>query len=398
LSDSEAPGEVEFGRLLRRYRRRAGLSQEDLSERAGVGVRTVGDLERGQRTRPYRQTIGALADALGIRGTQLDEFVRMSRQMAAPLETGGDDMPEVPVPRQLPAAVAGFTGRDSELAALDSLLVATFADRPLTMLITAIGGTAGAGKTALAVHWAHQAAGSFPDGQMYVNLRGYAPGRPVSAGEALAAFLRSLGVPDRDIPPGEDERAARYRSLLAGLRMLIVLDNARDADQVRPLLPGTPGCVAVVTSRDRLAGLVARDGARPVDLDVLPLSDAVRLLRTLIGARVDDEPEAAAVLAAHCCRLPLAVRVAAELAVARPGASLASLAAELADRQQRLDRLDAGGDPGTAVRAVFSWSLRHLNSDAVRAFRLIGLHPGPDFDAWAAAALKAPAWTMPGAC
>jgi transcriptional regulator with XRE-family HTH domain/tetratricopeptide (TPR) repeat protein len=409
VSGGEATAGVEFGQLLRRCRRGVGLSQEELGERAGLGVRTIGDLERGQRTRPYRQTVGALAEALGLRGPQREEFVRLSRPIGAgPLaldrvviaghsslnraqpqaqrETAGAGMPEVPVPRELPAAVAGFIGRNSELAALNSMLVRTLAGSPLTTLITAIGGIAGVGKTALAVHWAHQTAGSFPNGQLYVNLRGYDPGQPLSAGEALTAFLRTLGVPDRDIPPGEDERAARYRSLLAGRRMLIVLDNARDAGQVRPLLPGTPGCVAVVTSRDRLAGLVARDGARRLELDVLPLHDAVRLLRTLIGGRVDAEPAAAAVLAAHCCRLPLAVRMAAELAVGRPGASLASLAAELAD-QQRLDLLDAGGDPGTAVRAVFSWSVRHLGSDAVRAFRLVGVHPGPDLDACAAAAL-----------
>ena len=381
----EATAGAEFGQLLRRYRRGVGLSQEELGERAGLCVRTIRDLERGQRTRPYRHTVDALAEALAVRGSQLDEFVRLSRPKGA----AEADVPEaaVPVPRQLPAAVGGFTGRESELAELDSLLVAALDGSPLTMLITAIGGTAGVGKTALAVQWAHQIAGSFPDGQLYVNLRGYDPGQPLSAGDALVAFLRALGVPDRDIPPGATERAARYRSLLAGRRMLIVLDNADDADQVRPLLPGAPGCVAVVTSRDQLAGLVARDGARRLDLEVLPLSDAVKLLRTLIGGRVDAEPEAAAVLAAHCCRLPLALRVAAEMAVARPGASLASLADELADQQHRLDLLDAGGDSSTAVRAVFSWSVRHLNSDTARAFRLAGVHPGPDLDTRAVAAL-----------
>jgi len=396
VSGGEATAGAEFGQLLRRCRRAAGLSQEELGLRAGVGVRTIGDLERGQRTRPYRQTVGALAEVLGLRGPQLDEFVRKSRAAgpggldpevldghsssnpAAPArETAGAGALEVPVPRELPAAVAAFTGRESELAALDSLLLAPLAGSPLTVLITAIGGTAGVGKTALAVQWAHRTAGSFPDGQLYVNLRGYDPGQPLSAGEALTAFLRRLGVPGRDIPPGEDERGARYRSLLAGRRMLIVLDNARDTSQVRPLLPGTPGSVVVVTSRDALTGLVARDGARRLDLDVLPPSEAVSLLRTLTGGRVDAEPEAAAALAAHCCGLPLAVRVAAELAVARPGAALASLAAELADQQQRLDLLDADGDATTAVRAVFSWSVRHLNPDTVRAFRLAGVHPRP---------------------
>ena len=254
-------------------------------------------------------------------------------------------------------------------------------------MISVIAGTAGAGKTALAVQWAHQVARRFPDGQLYANLRGYDPGQPVTAGAALGQFLRALGIPGPDLPADDEERAACYRSLLAGRRMLIVLDNAAGADQVRPLLPGTPGSVALVTSRDTLAGLVARNGARRLDLDVLPVPDAVSLLQALIGARVGAEPEAAAALAARCGRLPLALRVAAELAAARPAASLASLAAELADQQRRLDLLAAGGDARTAVRAVFSWSLRHLDPGTVRAFRLLGVHPGPDFDSRAAAAL-----------
>ncbi len=256
-------------------------------------------------------------------------------------------------------------------------------------MISAIAGTAGVGKTALAVQWAHQVAERFPDGQLYANLRGYDPGQPVRAGDALGRFLRALGVPGPDVPADDEERAACYRSLLAGRRILIVLDNATDADQVRPLLPGTPGSLAVVTSRDSLAGLVARDGARRLNLDVLPMPAAISLLRTLIGARVDAEPEAAAALAARCCRLPLALRVAAELAASRPVASLASLAAELTSQQRRLDVLEAGGDGRTAMRAVFSWSLRHLDPDVVRAFRLAGLHPGPDFDSSGAAALFA---------
>ncbi len=290
-------------------------------------------------------------------------------------------------PRELPAGVAHFTGRTSELAALSTLLGAAGDQMPGTVVISAIGGTAGVGKTALAVHWAHQAAGRFPDGQLYVNLRGYDPAQPVTAADALAGFLGSLGVAGQDIPAEEAGRAARYRSLLAGRRMLVVLDNAGSAEQVRPLLPGDPACAVVVTSRDALTGLVARDGARRLDLDLLPLEDAVGLLRALIGARVDADPAAAALLASRCCRLPLALRVAAELAAARPAVPLAELVGELADRQRRLDLLDASGDPRCAVRAVFSWSYRHLDTAAARAFRLLGLHPGPDLDSYAAAAL-----------
>jgi tetratricopeptide (TPR) repeat protein len=237
------------------------------------------------------------------------------------------------------------------------------------------------------VYWAHQVAGLFPDGQLYVNLRGYDPDQPVTAGDALARFLRALGVPGEDIPPGDDERAARYRSRLAGKRMLIVLDNAGSAGQVRPLLPGTPSCAVVVTSRDALAGLVARDGAARLDLDLLPLADAVGLLRALAGARVEADPAAAALLAEQCSRLPLALRVAAELAGTRGDVPLARLVDELAGQQQRLNLLDAGGDPDTAIRAVFSWSYRHLDTVAAWAFRLAGLHPGPDFGPHAVAAL-----------
>ena len=299
----------------------------------------------------------------------------LARQAEAESMTPGDT--GVVVPRQLPAPVRHFAGRGQELKELTGLLGPPSGDAPPAVVITAVGGTAGVGKTALAVWWAHQVARSFPDGQLYVNLRGYDPGQPMSAADALARLLRDLGVPGPDIPAEEDERAARYRSMLAGRRMLIVLDNAGEEGQVRPLLPATPGCVAVVTSRDALAGLVARDGAARLDLGLLPLADAVSLLRTLIGGRVGAEPEAAAALAVHCCRLPLALRVAAELAAARPDVPLASLAGELAGQQQRLDLLDAGGDPRTAVRAVFSWSIRHLDPGTARAFRLLGVAPRP---------------------
>ena len=301
-----------------------------------------------------------------------------------------------PVPAQLPADVAAFTGREAELAALDLLLIGVAGASGVSgasgvvgaaVPIAVLAGTAGVGKTALAVRWARRAAAAFPDGQLYVNLRGYDPGAPVPPTDALAGFLRALGLAGEDIPAGEDERAAAYRSLLDGRRMLVVLDNAASVEQVRPLLPGSPSCLVVVTSRDSLAGLVARHGARRLALDMLPAADAIGLLRTLIGDRVDAEPDAAAELAAQCARLPLALRVAAELAAASPDSRLAELAGELAGEQRRLDLLDAGGDERTAVRGVFSWSYRHLPAAAARTFRLIGLHPGPDLDAYAVAAL-----------
>jgi DNA-binding SARP family transcriptional activator/tetratricopeptide (TPR) repeat protein len=197
-------------------------------------------------------------------------------------------------PRQLPAMVSHLTGRLAELEALTRLLDRPGQLAPEAVVISAFGGTAGAGETALAVRWAHDVTGQFPDGQLYVNLHGYEPGRPMAASDALAGFLHALGVRGQDIPPEAEQRAARYRGLLAGKRLLIVLDNAGSAEQIRPLLPGTPACTVVVTSRGALAGLVATDGATRLDLDVLPPEEAVALLRTLIGARVAAEPGAAA--------------------------------------------------------------------------------------------------------
>jgi tetratricopeptide (TPR) repeat protein len=295
------------------------------------------------------------------------------------------------VPAQLPADVDVFTGRVQELAELDRLAAGTSTqvagDDPTTVVIAVISGTAGVGKTALALRWAHRVREQYPDGQLYVNLRGYDPDQPVSAGDVLARFLRALGMAAQEIPRQVDERAAVYRSLLNGRRVVVMLDNAATVEQVRPLLPGTASCLVVVTSRDSLAGLVARNGARRLNLDLLPSEDTIALLRALIGERIDTEPEAAVTLAKQCIRLPLALRVAAELAAARPGASLAELVTELGDQQRRLEMLNAGGDPRTAIRAVFSWSYQHLPAGAARMFRLIGLHPGPDLDPYAAAIL-----------
>ncbi len=336
----------------------------------------------------FEQTRRRLAEELGADpGPELQALhQRMQRSdpsLAAPGRPG---------PRELPADVSAFTGRATELTELDQLLTtpgetAADAGGTATAVITAVSGTAGVGKTALAVHWAHRATRHFPDGQLYVNLRGYDPDRPVPAADALAGFLRALGVAGQDIPVGEGERAARYRSLLAGRRILVLADNAAEAAQVRPLLPASPGCAVLVTSRDSLASLVAREGARRLELDLLSQQEAITLLTTLIGVRAGADPGAVAALATRCARLPLALRVAAEIAGVRPDVSLAELAGELADRQARLDLLDAGGDPRTAVRAVFSWSYEHLDPDAARAFRLLGLHPGPDFEQYAVAAL-----------
>ncbi len=292
------------------------------------------------------------------------------------------------VPWQVPADVAAFAGRTGELAELDRMLAEGSVGRSSTaVLISAVSGTAGVGKTALAIRWAHRTRDAFPDGQLYADLRGYDPGQPVRPEDAIARFLRALGMNGQDIPADADERVAAYRTMLHGRRMLVVLDNAATVEQVRPLLPGNRSCVVLVTSRDSLAGLVARHGARRVDLGLLPLPDAVALLEGLVGDRARADPVATTTLAGQCSRLPLALRVAAELAIARPVISLRSLVRELADEEQRLDLLESGGDPRTAIRGVLSWSCRHLPDKTARVFWLLGLNPGADFDRYTVAAL-----------
>jgi DNA-binding SARP family transcriptional activator len=291
------------------------------------------------------------------------------------------------VPRQLPAPPHMFTGRTPEIAALDAVLDGVD-DRPAAVVISAVSGTAGVGKTALAVHWAHRVADRFPDGQLYVNLRGFDPsGSAVEPAEAVRGFLDALGVPPQRSPAGLDAQAALYRSLLAGRRVLVVIDNARDAEQVRPLLPGSPGCLVVVTSRAELSGLVASDGARPLTLDLLTEAEARALLARLLGdERTAAEPYAIDEIIARCARLPLALAIVAARAATHPRFRLETLAAELRDSRGALDAL-ATGDAVTDVRAVLSWSYRTLSIDAARLFRLLGLHPGPDVAAPAAASL-----------
>ncbi|MGH3122497.1 MAG: NB-ARC domain-containing protein, partial [Streptosporangiaceae bacterium] len=289
------------------------------------------------------------------------------------------------MPRQLPAAVAHFTGRADALHALDEL--AGKASGRGAVVISAIGGAAGIGKTALAVQWGQQNTGLFPDGQLYVNLRGFDPsGVPVQATAAIHGFLELLGVAPAQVPAGLDARAGLFRSLVAGRRMLIVLDNARDAAQVRPLLPGSAGCLVLITSRSQLTGLIAVDGAHPLTLDLLTAEEARELLKQRLGARAAAEPAAVDEMAALCARLPLALNITAARALARPGVPLAVLAGELRGEQGRLAALDAD-DAVASVRAVFSWSLADLDHGAARLFRMVGLHPGPALDCYAAAAL-----------
>jgi DNA-binding SARP family transcriptional activator len=291
------------------------------------------------------------------------------------------------LPAQLPLDVSGFAGRGDELTRLDGVL-ATVGKRPTAVVISAISGTAGAGKTALAIHWAQRVRDRFPDGQLYVNLRGFDPtGSVLTPDQAIRGFLDALHVAPPRIPADLDAQAALYRTLLADKQMLILLDNARDADQVRPMLPGAPGCLVVVTSRNQLFGLVAANGAHPLTLDLLSEDEAWRLLTVRLGpARLAADPSAASEIIAACVRLPLALTIVAARAATHPNFPLALLAAELRDSHGRLDTL-TGDDPACDVRAVFSWSYQALTPDAARLFRLLSVPIGPDITTAAAASL-----------
>ncbi|MEJ3745936.1 tetratricopeptide repeat protein [Actinomycetes bacterium KLBMP 9797] len=309
---------------------------------------------------------------------------RTSTRAAAPAEPAAAGPPR---PRQLPAAVRHFAGRTTELAALTDLVKATEEDGG-TVVISAIQGTAGVGKTALAVHWAHRAAEWFPDGQLYVNLRGFDPSAPpMEPAEALRGFLDALRVPAEQVPATVDAQARLYRSMLADRRMLVVLDNARDAEQVRPLLPGVQRCMVLITSRSQLGSLVAVEGAHPVTVGLLPAAEAWDLLARRLGtSRVAAEPEAVAEIVERCARLPLALAVVAARAATHPDFPLAALAGELRAVHDGLDGF-VGADQVSDVRAVFSWSYRGVSPPAARMFRSLGLHPGPDAGVRALAAL-----------
>jgi DNA-binding SARP family transcriptional activator len=291
------------------------------------------------------------------------------------------------VPRQLPAATRHFAGRAEALKTLAGLAGEATAGSPATV-IAVIDGTAGIGKTTLALHFAHQVADRFPDGQLYVNLRGFDPAAPpMPPAEAIRLLLDALAVPSARIPSGLEAQSGLYRSVLAGKRILVLLDNARDVDQVRPLLPASPGCLVMVTSRSQLTPLVAAEGAFPLTLDVLAEADAHELLARRLGAeRVAGDLPAADELIQLCAGLPLALSIAAARSASQPGLSLAALSAELRGAGGRLDALDAG-HAATNVRAVLSWSYQQLNASAGRLFRLLGLHAGPDISAAAATRL-----------
>ncbi|OXM60521.1 ATP-binding protein [Amycolatopsis vastitatis] len=290
--------------------------------------------------------------------------------------------------RQLPLAIKDFTGRAEHIAALDALLPAEGEGSGTgAVVISAVDGTAGIGKTTLALWWAHRVQCRFPDGTLHVNLRGYGAGDPATPGEVLEGFLRALGLRAEQIPVGVEAQSGLFRSLLAGRRMLIVLDNANHADQVRPLLPGTPGCVVVVTSRESLTGLVVTEAATRLTLDLLSEAEAVELVASILGpVRAAAEPDAIRELVRYCARLPLALRIAASQAT-NPRVTVGDVVGELADERLRLDALSWDADERAAVRAVFDWSYRRLSAEPARVFRRLGLHPGEEFSVEAAAAV-----------
>ena len=381
------PASGSFGDALRHHRLKAGLTQEELGERSGLSVRAISHLECSRSANPYKRTVRRLAAALKLTDAEQDSLADLASRSpsaaAAP-------------PQQLPGTIAHFAGRAGELAALDRLLDDSHSTRPGTVVISAVDGTAGVGKTALVVHWAHRAADRFEHRQLYVNLRGFDPsGVPVTPAEAVRGFLSALGVSPDQIPQDLAAQASLYRSLMASRQMLIVLDNARDEQQVRPLLPGGSGCMVIVTSRRQLAGLAATDGATLLTLDVLSQAEARQMLAVRLGRkRAAAEPDAVDQIIGLCARLPLALAITAARAAARPNLPLAALVAELREAPGRLDALDTA-DPAASVRAVFSWSAPQLDREAALMFGLLGLHPGPDITIPAAASLAG--ITMPAA-
>jgi DNA-binding SARP family transcriptional activator/tetratricopeptide (TPR) repeat protein len=386
LGETRLVAVQELAERLHRLGRAAEVVDQlrDLVERYPLREPLVGLLVRGlhetgrqaEALQLYHRTRALLADELGV-----DPGGNLRQAYHLVLAGTGEAPLVATVPAQLPRENRGLVGRDAELAEVSTSLHEP--DRAIRLLV----GPAGAGKTALALHWAHRVAGQLPDGQLFVDLKGFDEAEPVDPTVALAGFLRALGVPDAQRPDDVHEQAALYRSLLAGRRMLIVLDNARTAEQVRPLLPGTPSCVVLVTSRHRLDDLVVTEGAVTVRVGTLAAGDAATVLGLVAGAaRVAAEPEAAAELVELCDRLPLVLRIAAGRLAARPQWTLRAMVGELSDERGRLSALSLP-DTGVAVHAALRLSYRTLTGESARLLRLLGHHPGPDIDQYAAAAL-----------
>jgi DNA-binding SARP family transcriptional activator/tetratricopeptide (TPR) repeat protein len=391
-----ACGAGQPGRALAELRGLAGREPLDERAHAWLMVALAGAGQQAAALEVFTGCRARLDEQLGVRpGPELTRAHDLVLRQQTPGRTGRENVtvtgppasprPNSQVPRQLPPVPRGFAGRAAELAAMSGLL-----GEGGTVAVSSIGGIAGVGKTTLALRWAHQVAAQFPDGQLYVNLRGFGPGgQPVTPEAAIRGFLDALNVPPARVPSDPEAQAGLYRSVIADKRMLLMLDNARDSAQVLPLLPGGPGCLVLVTSRSPLTGLVAAAGARMVPVDVLSPAEARELLSLRLGARrVAAEPVAVSEIVSLTGRLPLALSIVAARAATHPAHPLAGLAAQLRDERGRLDALD-GEELPADVRAAFAWSYQQLSEPAARMFRLLGLHPGPDASVLTAASLAA---------
>ncbi|MFJ8912771.1 NB-ARC domain-containing protein [Amycolatopsis sp. NPDC102389] len=376
-----APGRIStFKALLKGYRVRAGLTQEELAEGSGVSVRAISDMERGIAKSPQRRTIEALAAPLSLTDEELTGLQKAARQgrSPAPAPAGFPGWHPIGV---LPADVDDLTGRESDLDTLRALSVDLRDARRRSGRVAILSGPPGTGKTTLAVRAAHNLAGEFPDGRLFLKLRGMSA-EPANPADVLHLILRSLGVDAVRIPADPEDRAGLCRSLLRDRATLIVLDDAADEAQVRPLLVGGPRCLTLVTGRQMLVGL---EGASRLPVDVFDEDDAVALLSAIIGAdRVARERQAALELVGLCGRLPLALRIAGNRLASRPAWPLSRLVEQLRDRGRRLTTLTAGD---LDVRSVFELSYRQLSPNAAAVFRRLSLVPAADFSAGAAMTL-----------
>lgn len=389
-------------RLRAAWRYAHGWSQQKVADfynqevkNASMTPQRISDFERwpvsASAVKPTLKKLGVLAK---IYATTISKIVdRLDRQKMSPEELITLDVLDSGVkPRQLPATIPNFVGRTHELNLLTTQ--AHGADRVPggtgPVVISSIGGTAGIGKTTLAIHWARTHIDQFPHGQLYVDLRGFSPGgAPVTAQEAIRDFLDAFQVPPERIPITVNAQAALYRTLVEDRRLVIVLDNARNADQIWPLLPGSPTCMVLITSRQQLGSLVTLKKAFHITLELMTTDEARQLLANSLGSkRINAEPDAVDELIQYCVGLPLALDIAAARIQIEPHTSLSTLVGQLRDQRQRLDALSTGEDSQlTNIRAVFSWSYTALSPQAARLFRLMGLHPGPDINLYAATSL-----------
>ena len=365
-----------FAGVLRRLRAGAALTQQELAEAAGMSPRTVSDLERGLATTPHKDTVRLLADALQLGGQARVEFEVAARGHAAPGRVGTG---VAAATRTLPRDIASFTGRQHELDGLTDAVAGAGG----VVSIHAIGGMAGIGKTAFAVHAAHQLAGRFPAGQIFLHLHAHTPGhQPADPADALASLLLTIGVPAGQIPADLEARAGLWRDRVAGRRLLLVLDDAASSEQIRPLLPGTGGSLVLVTSRRRLTAL---EDVRAVSLDALPAGEAAGLLvRLAVRPGLSPADPGVTEIIRLCGCLPLAIGMAARQLHHHPAWTVAGLAADLAAATGLLELLAA---ENLSVAAALDLSYADLAPDRQRLFRRLGLHPGSDIDPYAAAAL-----------